>query len=201
MIVIRTIIFDYAGVITPTRNKSALAQLHHSKFGLTPDKFLDILYKDWDKAAVNEITTEEYWKRIAQKLNIGINEIRQMIMEAFPIESRIINLISKLKEEYVLIMMSNQIEDWLEEVIDDNKLRDKFDYFANSYQVKISKPDKRIFLYALKQSQSKAEETLFIDDSEININAASELGLETIRFENFEQFINELRAKLNRTEL
>jgi len=58
------------------------------------------------------------------------------------------------------VLFSNQIEDWLEKVIDDNKLRNIFNYFVYSYNVGIRKP----FLEALKATDSKPEETLLVDD-------------------------------------
>ena len=42
------------------------------------------------------------------------------------------------------------------------------------------KPSKECFEFVLKNENLNAEETLFIDDSETNIEAAKEVGLNTI---------------------
>ena len=190
---IKTIIFDYAGVLTPTRNKYNFAQQNHQRFNLQPSELLDVLYKQWDKTAIGEMLEKDYWKYIGEKLNIEPEEIRDLVYAAFPIEERVIDIIDQTKDRYTLVMVSNQIEDWLEKVIDDNSLRSKFHYFANSYQIGVNKPDKRIFLTALEKSKSKPEETLFIDDSIENVKSAEQLGIHIIQFKNYDQFLKEFK--------
>ncbi len=188
---IKTIIFDYAGVITPTRDKIKFAEKNSESFNMTQQDLLDVLYKNWDSAAINQMSSSEYWNQIGLDLSMDPKKIKKMVMHAFPIEPRIVSLIDNLQDKFTLVMLSNQIEDWLEEVIDQNNLRNKFNYFANSYQLGISKPDSKIFLAALEKAGSKPNETLFIDDSLKNIEAAKKLGINTIKFENYEQFIKE----------
>lgn len=50
-----------------------------------------------------------------------------------------------------------------------------------SGEVKLKKPEKAIFELALQRFGIKAEETLFIDDSKANIEAASSLGIHTVQ--------------------
>lgn len=190
---IKTIIFDYAGVITPTRDKYVFATQNHKRFDKTPHELMDILYKNWHDATVNKISDKEYWKQLSQDLDIPEEEIKHEIIEAFPIEQRVVELLTQLKGKYTLVMMSNQIEDWLESEIDKNNLRDKFELFINSYQVRMKKPDKEIFLHALETINNHPSEILFIDDSEKNILVAKELGFQTIQFDTYEQFIREFQ--------
>lgn len=88
--------------------------------------------------------------------------------------------------------MSNQIDDWLEGEIDKYNLRDKFDYFLNSYNVGLKKPDPRIFELAVQKTECTYNECLFIDDANKNVEQAKKLGMKTILFDNFDQFKFEL---------
>lgn len=194
---IKTIIFDYAGVLTATKNKYNFALQNHKRFNVELTELLDIFYKEWDLAATGQISEKEYWKEIGSKLNINPNEIRDLIYAAFPIEERVVRIIDQIKGRYTLVMVSNQLEDWLEKVIDDNDFRSKFNYFANSYQIGISKPDKRIFEAALSKSASKPDESLFIDDSKENIESAKKMGMQVIQFVNFDQFLREFKKYVN----
>jgi putative hydrolase of the HAD superfamily len=45
------------------------------------------------------------------------------------------------------------------------------------------KPDPDIFRQVLENHELVPEETLFIDDSEVNIKAASELGIQALHIE------------------
>ncbi len=190
---IKTIIFDYAGVLTPTKDKLDFANSNHEKFNMTIPELMDILYKNWHKASINEITAKQYWQDLGNKLKTDPGKLKKSIIDTFPLDYKLIKLIEKLKANYKIVMLSNQIEDWLEEVIDNNNIRDKFDYFCNSYQIGMKKPDEKIFLIALEQTNSKPNETLFIDDSLVNITKAQELGINTIQFETYDQFIIELK--------
>jgi 2-haloacid dehalogenase len=60
-----------------------------------------------------------------------------------------------------------------------------------------SKPDLEIFERLLERFGLTAETTLFIDDSQANIDAARSLGMQTVRFESPEQ----LRRALERERL
>ena len=188
---IKTIIFDYAGVITPTKNNYIFAKKYHKRFGLTTEELMNKTYNNWKPALTDKKAELEYWKELSQELNINSDELKDLIIKTFPINPKIIRLIDKIKDKYKIVMLSNQVESWLEKVIDENNLRNKFHYFINSYHVGTKKPDKRFFLTALEKSDSRSEETLFIDDSEENIKAAQELGIQCIKYVTFEQFLKE----------
>lgn len=177
---IKTILFDYAGVLTPTVDNFVFAEKYHKRFKMTPKKLMKKSYKNWDMAVIGKLPKGKFWKDIGEELSIDPDELRDLVIRTFPIDNELINFIDKTKDHYTIAMVSNQIEDWLEKVIDDNNLKNKFHYFINSYTVGARKPDPKIFLEALRQTKSKPEETLFIDDSLENIEAAKKLGMQTI---------------------
>ena len=70
-----------------------------------------------------------------------------------------------------------------------------FDNLYLSYKYKHMKPSPEIFKIMLEGQQSSAEETLFIDDGQKNVEAAKELGMKTLFPENNEDWTEPL-AKL-----
>lgn len=70
-----------------------------------------------------------------------------------------------------------------------------FETILLSGDVKVVKPDPRIFRTLLERIARPAGECLFIDDMEENIAAAGMLGFETIRFESSEQLRRDLRQR------
>ena len=70
-----------------------------------------------------------------------------------------------------------------------------FDNLYLSYKYKYMKPSPEIFKIMLEGQQSRAEETLFIDDGQKNVEAAKELGMKTLFPENNEDWTEPL-AKL-----
>ena len=67
-------------------------------------------------------------------------------------------------------------------------LGDYFDNLFFSYRMNASKPGEEIYKKMLLEGNMKAEETLFIDDSEKNIETARKLGICTLKVENGEDW-------------
>jgi len=82
--------------------------------------------------------------------------------------------------------------EYLEEQNEDIKL---FDKKIVSYELGSVKPDKETFPRVLDKAQIIAEETLFIDDHEINIQRAKEVGIHGIVFKNAKQLKEDLQEK------
>lgn len=66
------------------------------------------------------------------------------------------------------------------------------DNYVVSGDVKLIKPDPRIFQLILQRFDLKAEETIFIDDNPNNVAAAQNLGIHGIAFQGAENLRNEL---------
>ncbi len=62
-----------------------------------------------------------------------------------------------------------------------------------SYQEKVTKPDAKIYQLLLKRYNLKAEESVFLDDTEKNVLAARKEGIHGIVFRSKEQASDELR--------
>ena len=70
-----------------------------------------------------------------------------------------------------------------------------FDDTVISGEVKLTKPDPRIYKLALERTGRRAEQCVFIDDVPVNVAAAASLGIDAIRFETAEQLSGELRRR------
>ena len=62
-----------------------------------------------------------------------------------------------------------------------------------SYTDKVIKPDEAIYLLFLERFGLNAQETVFLDDTYVNIEAARKLGIHGIWFKNKEQAMEELK--------
>ncbi len=113
----------------------------------------------------NNITDED----IANALNSFLLEIPQKKLDA----------ILKLREQFKIFLLSNTNAihfPWISQKYEFDKY---FDKCYTSYTLHYVKPDPRIFIHVLKDAGIQASETLFIDDSPVNIAAASNLGFLT----------------------
>ncbi|EPJ49252.1 MAG: hypothetical protein OFPI_25570 [Osedax symbiont Rs2] len=80
--------------------------------------------------------------------------------------------------------------------IKDRPLFNFFEDLVISGEVKLIKPDPDIFNYALDKFSIQAADTLFIDDSQANIDSAAQLGFCTVLFDRSDDCYQQIRALL-----
>ena len=96
-----------------------------------------------------------------------------------------LDLLLKLREKYVVYLLSNTNEihwKWTCKNLFPYRTFKVEDYFEKTYlsfEMKMAKPEPEIFKAILDDAGIEPEETLFIDDSEINCKAAQDLGIST----------------------
>jgi putative hydrolase of the HAD superfamily len=83
---------------------------------------------------------------------------------------------------YRLMTINNESAELNQYRLEQFGLRDIFNTFFSSCWVGILKPARRIYEVALAMSQAEAEDSVFIDDRERNLEPARALGMRTIRF-------------------
>lgn len=69
-----------------------------------------------------------------------------------------------------------------------------------SFMVGSMKPEALIYEIAIKKSGFRPEEILFIDDLEINVQAARDLGINIIHYVDFSSFGQELSQRFPELE-
>lgn len=94
-----------------------------------------------------------------------------------------LDFIKKAKSKYALYLLSNASQTFYSYFPQAIDVRD-FKGLVVSCDIKITKPDPRIYEHLLKTYSLSAEECLFIDDREKNIAAANALGFNTHQFKN-----------------
>jgi len=118
------------------------------------------------------------------------NEVWNSLLIGYPEEN--IKILQKLKNNYRTFLMSNTNEIHYQsytQTLKDNfgieKLDDLFEKAYYSHTFGMRKPDKEFFELLIIENELNVERTLFIDDFEENINAAKEIGLQTIHLKGF----------------
>ena len=71
----------------------------------------------------------------------------------------------------------------------------RFDVLVWSFQLKMAKPDPDIYRHVLKELGTRPEETLFLDDRPVNVEAANALGFKGLTFTNVDQLRTDLIAQ------
>jgi putative hydrolase of the HAD superfamily len=89
-------------------------------------------------------------------------------------------LIHKLKKDYVLSVCSNTDPWHWEKVEQEVSFISSFQYYFLSFQMRKTKPDPEVFSMIPEKLECTADECIFIDDTSVNIEQASQSGFNTI---------------------
>lgn len=177
----RDIVFDLGNVLISFVPSEFLKKKNY------PDNIIKTILDDifhseeWKLLDNGDITTKEAIESIALKSSLKREEIalifnlRRDIM--FPLDLNVRLLPELKKRGYRLFYLSNFPLDVFEEVKNDYYFFRHFDGGIISSEVKLSKPDIRIYRYLLKQYSLVPKECLYIDDCEINVRSAESAGM------------------------
>ena len=184
---ITNIIFDWGGVlvhIDPNATISAFRKLGIENFRSYYN--YGIQNEFFTRFEIGKVSSDQLRQYIRDALNSNVtddaidNAWCAMVLD---IPQPYIETLLRLRSKYRLILLSNtnQIH---EDLILPRLKRDVgrdflslFDRYYFSHHLGMRKPDREIFEYVLRDSGAKAEETLFIDDTEVNTDVAAELGI------------------------
>lgn len=191
---IKNLIFDWGGVITDIDfviTNNMFAELGFENFIDQFSKYnMSSLLKDFE---VGTISPKELFNEFRKSMhnNVSDQQIKDAwmsVLKSTP-ENRI-NTLLNLNKKYRTFLLSNtnkihadqfNIDLMIEQGVNHYSLFEKVYY---SHEVGLRKPGKEIYEYVLKDSNLNPAETLFIDDTEPNIDTASSLGIVAFHLSN-----------------
>ena len=191
---IKAIIFDIGGVIYLGEQKS-LAYMQE-KLKLDEDFWFGAVKNIWEDLLIGKKEENEGLAEMAKNLGIGQEKLRDLWIRCFKeryiLNKPLLKIIEKLKKNYKIAVLSDQ---WITgyKILITDKIKQLLDVSIYSHEVKVRKPDLKIYNIALEKLDLHANECVFIDDRDYNLKPAEELGMKTILFKNNKQLLRELK--------
>lgn len=136
------------------------------------------IYAPWFRANIGEISSLEVWKSIG--FHGDLEQIEKEYLETIELSDGFMDFIQKVRREYKLAIISNDSRRWsryLREKFDIDKY---FDVISISGELKVKKPDDRIFLYTIEKLGVRAEDCVYVDDRRSNLGAAKRVGMHPV---------------------
>lgn len=84
--------------------------------------------------------------------------------------------------QYEFVLLSNDVKEWSKYLLELHGLQKYFKEIIVSGEVRMRKPEKRIFTYAVKHLECVPQACIFVDNSVQNLNAAQKAGINTVLF-------------------
>ena len=177
---IKWVIFDAMGVIYEVADdvSDLLVPFLRSKNYNKPIRFI---FKEYIRASLGQITSLEFWAALGYNKEYPEIEI-EFLDNWYTLDPEFLEVAKKLTERYKFAMLSNDLEDWSNFLCTKFEINKFFDVNVISGNVGYRKPDIKIYEILLTNIRSSAEDCIFIDDKSENLQVASDLGINTIRF-------------------
>jgi len=194
------IVFDFGGVLMDWNPRylysryfdgdshameDFLAEIHFSEWNTEQDRgrpFAEgvaLLTAQYPQHAELILAFDEHWEETVGGAILPVVDMAQRLKAA----------------GYRLHGLSNWSEEKFRQVRQKFAFFNLFDSILVSGEVKLAKPDPRIYQVFLQRIGQPAADCLFIDDSAVNIAAARKLGFGTILFESADQLEQELAVR------
>lgn len=197
---LRAVVFDYGMVLTGPPDPASYAALLRIT-GLTSARLDGFYWAHRHAYDEGKLTGLAFWQTVVREA--GLNLSASAIDELNLWDARLwttqnpamLAWQQQLKARGLLTaILSNMGDSVLDNMKREFDWFSRFDVLVWSYQLHIAKPDPAIYHYVLNKLGTRPEETLFIDDKAINIDAAHALGMKGLVFTNVEQLRVDLVA-------
>lgn len=194
---IKNIVFDMGNVLVDF----CWEEDFHNKglFGETFERVADATTRneDWDEFDLANLTHEEIIEKfiendpeMAEEIRLATSTIKGMIRKRDYAEDIIIRA---KKAGYKVLLLSNFSPQALNEAASELTYIPLADGYIFSCDYHVVKPSKEIYNLLLEKYDIKAEETVFLDDSEKNIKGAIACGINGIVFKNLNDAMKQLK--------
>lgn len=194
----KTIFFDWGGVIADDPGDDFLTKLLQD-ISANAEQIQEIFQLYMKRFMRGEISEAEYWNEL--RINYGF-EIHESISEEFKkwsglvANQDVLALVDVAKGKgWQTAILSNVIEP-THNVLETAGFYDEFDVVIASCKEGFAKPEIEIYQIALERLNATAEESIFINDKQANLDPAMEMGFRVILAENPEQIIRDVKEIL-----
>ena len=197
---LRAVVFDYGMVLTGPQDPEAHAALLRIT-GLPVERFEPLYWADRHAYDEGKLTGLEFWQKfiLDAELELAPGAVEELnlwdarmwttqnpAMLAWQLELK--------RREILTAILSNMGDNVLDNMKREFDWLPRFDVLVWSYQLRMAKPDPAIYRHVLKELGARPEETLFLDDRLVNVEAALALGFKALQFTNVEKLREDLAA-------
>jgi putative hydrolase of the HAD superfamily len=167
--------------------------------GLPPDQFETLYWVDRHAYDEGKLTGLAFWQKFARDAGLHlspatIDELNHLDARMWTTQnSAMIAWQQQLKQHGLLTaVLSNMGDNVLENLQREFLWIHNFDVLVWSFQHLVAKPEPAIYRLVLEKLNVRPEQSLFLDDKLLNVEAAQALGMKSLQFST----IDRLRADL-----
>ena len=192
----KNILFDIGNVLVKLEHDRAFKKLAKFMNPLTAmliwakkDEFMKDIQREQDLLETGKMTIQQFFSRLKGKIGLKMDfeQFEDAWCSMFSLNEDVVRFADELSNNYKIFLLSNTNETHINHLFKEFPVFDFISGTALSHELGYLKPAPEFFNKALEKLNIKAEESVFIDDSEINVVAASEAGITAFQFTSLEK--------------
>ncbi len=172
----KAILLDMYGVIVKQTGDDFVPYVQQTFPELDPEEII----KPWNKANMGEWSSLEIWATVGFRGDL--EKIERNYLDTIKLNDGFLDFIKAVRNKYKLAIISNDSSRWSKYLREKFNINQYFDVISISGDLKIRKPDERIFRLTIEKLAVDAAECLYVDDRRGYLGAANRLGMNTILF-------------------
>ena len=181
---ITTLLFDLGGVLFSNGTKTFIKELSIS-YSLPEQTIKEVidgeigsLYRE------SKISRDEFWRRVIEKLHLreSADILEQKWINGYDLITGTRDIIMQLSKNYHIFYLSDNVKERVDALDKRFDFKRLFSGGIFSHEVGVRKPNPKIYEFTLIKTNSKPEETLFIDDKPHLLEPAQKMGMSTLLF-------------------
>lgn len=192
------IVFDLGGVVLTWEPETIISNLFAAPEMQAQVRAEIFGHADWDELDRGTLPRQQAIHRAAARTGLMVSAVAEL-MHQVPLALEVIpdtvDLLYRLKARgHHLFYLSNMHVASIEHLERTYTFWDMFEGGVISCRIHLIKPESAIYAALLDTYGLDGAATVFIDDTEVNLAAAAQLGIRTIHFEHSGQCEAQLRA-------
>lgn len=192
---IKAFIFDLGGVLFANGTKAFISYLT-TTFNLDEKAVSSLLDgKLGSNYREGKVSRERFWQQFKQQLGVDkdLEDLEDEWIKGYKLIDGTRDLILDLTKKYKIYYLSDNVRERVEKINNQYNFLEWFEDGIFSHEVGVRKPDPLIYQLTLKKLELSASEVIFIDDKEINLTPAHDLGIKSLLFTTPEDLRKELK--------
>jgi len=181
---VTTLFLDVGGVLLNNGWEHQSRRLAATAFNYDFDEMEARHHIIFETHEEGKVTLAQYLNRVLfyKKRDFTFNQVRDFMFAQSFAYPKMIEYLQELKEQYNLkiAVVNNEAKDLNEYRIQKFQLGKFVDFFISSCFIQLRKPDADIFTVALNIAQVRADEVVYIENTQMFVDVASELGIRSI---------------------
>jgi len=198
---LRAVIFDFGRVLSGPPEAAAQARMEELT-GLSSERFKEFYWADRQAYDEGKFSGIGLWEKFLS--DAGLRPNPALVAELNGLDARmwtqsdeqVLAWQQQLKSAGLLTAILSNMGDAVEEkIVLELDWIERFDTCVWSHRLGFAKPDRRIYAHTLDLLGVPANESLFIDDKQENIDAAVEIGMQAVLFTTMTELCKQLIAR------